>query len=183
MLRTGAGYREANMYRFWTRSLGIPSRFLLSAVVGSIISMSAMSFAAAGPGECPKGITSSFIDSCYFDFLARTGLEPVTDGSLCGDQPTLPLTRIRIRDFIPDSKFPWEATAHFRIDVTVDEFSKGVRVLFRVWDNDTANRAVQRHCWVLAEGLTVSEQQHCREAILGSAPWRLLCRTGAHNAN
>ena len=76
-----------------------------------------------------------------------------------------------------------DATAHFRIDVTVDESAQVNRVIFRVWDNDTANRSVQRHCWVRADDLTVPEQHNCRAAILQSAPWRLLCRTGVNNAN
>ncbi len=35
----------------------------------------------------------------------------------------------------------------------------------------------------MAQHGRLPEQQHCREAILQSAPWRLLCRTGTHNAN
>ncbi len=78
--------------------VGIPLRFLLSAVVGTIISVSAMSHATAGPGECPVGVTPSFIDTCYIDWLARTQSDPVVDVVTCSDNRSSPNNSISVRE-------------------------------------------------------------------------------------
>ena len=131
----------------------------------------------AGPGECPAGITSSFIDNCYFDYIARTGFEPLTDGSLCTDRPGVPDIAISHQGINPAPEDP-TATSRFTLRAIDDAIAQTRSVVFVVQDMDGNGNVTVNHCRAFAAGLTIPGLHLCRGAILRSAPWRLLCGTG-----
>lgn len=137
-------------------------RFLLSAVVGTIISMSVMSDAAAGPGECPDGITPSFIDKCYFEWLAQGTFDPVVDGVTCYDDAEGSETGLSF----------YSVGAQMVLGVQ----GKDRVQLVAVVANDKLPPAV---CDTIVSPLTDAQSHSCRSAILSSAPWRQICRTQA----
>ena len=157
------------MYRYWTSSLGIPSRFLLSAVVGAIISISAVSHATARPGECPAGITRSMIDTCLFDWLEATGYDPAFDAEpLCVDDATRPIIDVQLR--ILGDPFEFFVVA-VRPGADVIEVILG------------SSDAGVFKCFANADPISFSDQHICRATILRSAPWRQFCQSRVHPPN
>ena len=141
------------------RALGIPTRFLLSAVLGVFISLSAMTTATAGPGECPGGLIPSFIDNCYIDWVAANGFDPVVDPVFCEDDPSRPLTGMQL--------FTGGFASLFFVRVLETEFTLSV--------------GGEASCLGQEVALTIPQRHFCRAAILRSVPWRLNCQKRVHS--
>ena len=148
------------MYRYWTSTLRITSRFLLSAIVGTLISISSVYHATAGPGGCPARITTNNITFCYKDWLARTGYDPrYRVGVECRDDPEEVETELFVH-----------TTKHFGSTFRVFVDRVGVAVDGQIGDS-------WKFCYYGGRftGPEV-KRQGCRAAIRRSDPWRELCQ-------
>ena len=149
------------------RSIEIPSRFVMVAVVSAFFCSSEIAEVVAKssrPGECPGGLTSELIDQCFIAWSQEIEFDPATSPIWCQDEP-----RSAAIDFVASQDAsPMEP---FVFDLSAD---RGVNFLTS-YPPVEADGGVNCDIEFDYPPLTTADSHICRAEVLRSYTWRLLC--------